>query len=98
MHRLPEDNEDNAPFQMDWVAVQGKQLYRLPEPLLVGDYLSKGILNCSETLLGILGDLFEVSLALEEIASGLFDITLGRTTVPEYLTKQKTRDFLFISC
>ena len=49
MHRLPDDNEDNAPFQIN-LGVQGKQLYRLPEPLLVGDHLSKGILDCSETL------------------------------------------------
>ena len=44
----------------------------------MGDHLSKGILNCSEMLLGIVGDLFEVSLALEETASGLFDITLAQ--------------------
>ena len=39
-----------------------------------------------EKLPGIIGDLFEVSLALEE------------NIVPEYLTKQKTRDYPFVSC
>ena len=32
MHRLPDDNEDNAPFQIDPLGVQGKQLHRLPVP------------------------------------------------------------------
>ena len=76
LHRLPDDNEDNAPFQID-LGVQGKQLYRLPEPLLVGDHLSKEFLVHFGTLLGIVGDLFEVSLALEKTASGLLDITLA---------------------
>ena len=106
------------------MGVQGKQLYRLPEPLLVGEPslqgylrllrgssehhqgLSEAILtgkgsisdfipvppahhrvtSCDtarEKLLGIIGDLFEVSLALEE------------NIVPEYLIQQKLRD-LFI--
>ena len=45
-------------------------------PCWWGNHLSKGILNGSETLLGIVGDLFEVSLALEE------------NIVPEYLTSR----------
>ena len=65
MHRLADDNEDNAPFQID-LGVQGKQLYRT-EPLLVGDHLSKEFLVHSETLLGF----FKVALALEESASRL---------------------------
>ena len=36
MHRLADHNEDYAPFQIDWVGVQAKQLQRegnrLPEP------------------------------------------------------------------
>ena len=46
MHRLA-DNEDYAPFQIDWVGVQAKQLQCegslcgcLPEPLVIGDTLS----------------------------------------------------------
>ena len=105
---------------------KGKQLYRLPEPLLVGEpslqglprllwgsselhraylrpiVLGKGsisdffpvppahsrVIKCDiawEKLLGILGDLFEVSLALEE------------NIVPEYLIQQKLRDCSFVS-
>ena len=123
MHRLADDNEDNAPFQI-YLGVQGKQLYRLPEPLLVGEpslqgylkllrgsselhraylrpiVLGKGsisdffpvppahhrVTKCDtawEKLLGTIGDLFEVSLALEE------------NIVPEYLIQQKPQD-LFI--
>ena len=92
---MPDDNEDNAPFQID-LGVQGKQLYHLPEPLLVGDHLSKGILNCSETLLGIVGDLFEVSLALEETASGLFDITLAQEEDCPRVPDQAEASRLFI--
>ena len=37
LHRLPDDNEDNAPFQIDpLVEVQGKQIHRLPEPPVDG--------------------------------------------------------------
>ena len=32
LHRLPDDNEDNAPFQIDPLGVQGKQLHRVPVP------------------------------------------------------------------
>ena len=46
-------------------------------PLLVGDRLSKEFLVHFGTLLGIVGDLFEVSLALEKTASRLLDITLA---------------------
>ena len=45
---LHDDNEDNAPFQIDWVGVQGKQLYRFtayPSPCWWGNHLSKGILD-----------------------------------------------------
>ena len=56
-------------------------------PLLVGDHLSKEFLVHFGTLLGIVGDLFEVSLALEKTASGLLDITLAwkdyRPRVPD---------------
>ena len=44
----------------------------------MGDHLSKEFLVHFGTLLGIVRDLFEVSLALEETASGLFDITLAQ--------------------
>ena len=118
------DNEDNAPFQI-YLGVQGKQLYPLPEPLLVGESSLQGYLRllrgsselhraylrpivlgkesisdffpvppahpqvtkcdiAREKLLGILGDLLDVSLALEE------------SIVPEYLIQQKPRElFLF---
>ena len=46
MHRLADDNEDNAPFQIDYLdlGVQAKQLQHVPAayqcPLLVGETLS----------------------------------------------------------
>ena len=33
MHRLPDDNVDNAPFQIDPLGVQGKQLHRIKPPV-----------------------------------------------------------------
>ena len=48
MHRLADDNEDNAPFQIDYLdlGVQAKQLQRVPAsyqcPLLAGETLSSG--------------------------------------------------------
>ena len=65
-------------------------------PCWWGNHLSKGILNCSETLLGIVGDLFEVSLALEETASGLFDITLAQEEDCPRVPDQAEASRLFI--
>ena len=46
MHRLPDDNEDNAPFpDLPGGPSKGKQLYRLPEPLLVGEPSLQGYLR-----------------------------------------------------
>ena len=59
MHRLPDDNEDNAPFQID-LGVQGKQLQRVPAayqcPLLAGETLSSGykLQDASELHIGLL--------------------------------------------
>ena len=37
LHRLPDDNEDNAPFQIDPLGgVQGKQIHRYQSPLSDG--------------------------------------------------------------
>ena len=32
LHRLADDNEDNAPFQIDPLGVQAKQLHHVPVP------------------------------------------------------------------
>ena len=54
MHRLADDNEDNAPFQIDYLdlGVQAKQLQRVLAayqcPLLTGETLSSGFLTQTE--------------------------------------------------
>ena len=65
LHRLPDDNEDNAPFQIDPLGVQGKQLHRVPVPP-VDENLFSG--TNSETLPSSTQDLFEVTLAGEDSA------------------------------
>ena len=48
MHRLADDNEDNAPFQIClWESKPNS--YTAQSPLLTGE-LSPGIAYCSETL------------------------------------------------
>ena len=60
MHRLADHNEDYAPFQIDWVGVQAKQLQRVPaayqSPLLAGETLSSGykLRDASELRLGLI--------------------------------------------
>ena len=62
MHRLADDNEDNAPFQIDYLdlGVQAKQLQRVPaayqSPLLAGETLSSGykLRDASELHSGLL--------------------------------------------
>ena len=65
LHRLPDDNEDNAPFQIDPLGVQGKQLHRVPVPP-VDENLFSG--TNSETLPSSSQDLSGVTLADEESA------------------------------
>ena len=68
LHRLPDDNEDNAPFQIDPLGVQGKQLHRVPVPP-VDENLFSG--TNSETLPSSAQDIIGVTLAREESALGL---------------------------
>ena len=68
MHRLADDNEDNAPFQIDPLGVQGKQLHRVPVPP-VDENLFSG--TNSETLPSSAQDIIGVTLAREESALGL---------------------------
>ena len=51
MHRLADDNEDNAPFQIDYLdlGVQAKQLH-CTEPPVDWRALSLGFVYCSEML------------------------------------------------
>ena len=67
MHRLPDDNVDNAPFQIDPLGVQAKQLHRTEPP--VDENLFSG--TNSETLPSSALEFFDVTLAREESASGL---------------------------
>ena len=67
MHRLADDNVDNAPFQIDPLGVQAKQLHRVPVPP-VGENLFSG--TNSETLPSSALEFFDVTLALEESATG----------------------------
>ena len=68
MHRLPDDKEDSAPFQIDPLGAQGKQLHRIPVPP-VDENLFSG--TNSETLPSSAQDLSGVTLAGEESALGL---------------------------
>ena len=68
MHRLPDDNDDNTPFQINPLGVQGKQLHRVPVPP-VDENLFSG--TNSETLPSSAQDFIGVTLAREESASGL---------------------------
>ena len=68
MHRLADDNEDNAPFQIDPLGVQAKQLHRVPVPP-VDENLFSG--TNSETLPSSAQDLSGVTLAGKESALGL---------------------------
>ena len=68
MHRLPDDNEDNAPFQIDPLGVQGKQLHRIPVPP-VDENLFSG--TNSEMLPSSAQDFTDVTLAGEESALGI---------------------------
>ena len=67
MHRLPDDNEDNAPFQIDPLGVQAKQLHHIKPP--VDENLFSG--TNSETLPSSALDFTDVTLAREEAALGL---------------------------
>ena len=74
MHRLADDNEDNAPFQIDPLGVQAKQLHRTEPP--VDENLFSG--TNSETLPSSALDFIDVPLAFEESAFKLLDVTLAR--------------------
>ena len=88
MHRLPDDNEDNAPFQIDPLGVHGKQLYRRKPP--VDENLFSGTpprrSQASPRTPLVLHwparspplDFFDVPLAGEETASELLDVTLAQ--------------------
>ena len=57
MHRLADDNEDYATFQIDWVGVQAKQLHCTEPPvdwraLSLGDCIL--LRDASELHLGLL--------------------------------------------
>ena len=71
MHRLADDNEDNAPFQIDYLdlGVQAKQLQRIPaayqSPLLAGETLSP-LATSSKTLSSFIQGLSEATLVGEE--------------------------------
>ena len=67
MHRLADDNEDNAPFQIDPLGVQAKQLHCTEPP--VDENLFSG--TNSEMLPSSALEFFDVTLAREESASGL---------------------------
>ena len=68
MHRLADDNEDNAPFQIDPLGVQAKQLHCTEPP--VDENLFSG--TNSETLPSSVQDLSEATLAGKESALGLY--------------------------
>ena len=74
MHRLADDNEDNAPFQIDPLGVQAKQLHRVPVPP-VDENLFSG--TNSETLPSSAQDLFEVTLAGKDSAFDFTDVPLA---------------------
>ena len=74
MYRLPDDNVDNAPFQIDPLGVQGKQLHRVPVPP-VDENLFSG--TNSEMLPSSAQDLFEVTLAGEDSAFNFTDVPLA---------------------
>ena len=67
LHRLADDNEDNAPFQIDPLGVQAKQLHGIKPP--VDENLFSG--PNSETLPSSAQDFIGVTLACEESTSGL---------------------------
>ena len=75
LHRLPDDNVDNAPFQIDPMGVQGEQLHGVPVPP-VDENLFSG--TNSETLPSSAQDLSDVTLAYEESAFEFIDVTLAR--------------------
>ena len=63
MHRLADDNEDNAPFQIDPLGVQAKQVHRLPEPLADGRTLRLLHLVLRDSA----QEFYEVTLAYEDL-------------------------------
>ena len=73
MHRLADNNEDNAPFQINPLGVQAKQLHHIKPP--VDENLFSG--PNSETLLSSAQDFFEVTLAGEESAFHFIDVPLA---------------------
>ena len=90
MHRLPDDNVDNAPFQIN-LGVQGKQLHRLPVPpvgwrnpllwLLAPRRFRappRTSLKSHWPSRSLPLDLSDVPLAGEDTASKLLEVTLAR--------------------
>ena len=71
--QIGNDNEDNAPFQIDPLGVQAKQLHRTEPP--VDENLFSG--TNSETLPSSAQDLFEVTLAGENSAFDFTDVPLA---------------------
>ena len=100
------DNEDNAPFQINPLGVQAKQLHRVPVPPVDKNLFSG---TNSETLLSSALDFIEVTLAgeesalhfidvplaFEESASKLLDVTLAQEDdrLGARRTRQKSRVF-----
>ena len=67
MHRLADDNEDNAPFQIDPLGVQAKQLHHIKPPVDENFFSSTN----SEMLPSSSLDFTDVTLACKESALGL---------------------------
>ena len=72
--QISNDNEDNAPFQIDPLGVQAKQLHRVPVPP-VDENLFSG--TNSETLPSFTQDLSEVTLVGEESIFDFSDVPLA---------------------
>ena len=70
MHRLADNNVDNAPFQIDYLdlGVQAKQLHHIPVPPIDENLFSR---TNSEMLPSSTQDLSGVTLAGEESTLGL---------------------------
>ena len=68
-------HEDNAPFQIDPLGVQGKQLHRVQVPPVDKNLFSG---TNSETLPSSALDFTDVILAFEESVFELLDVTLAR--------------------
>ena len=94
MHRLTDnDNVDDAPFQIDPLGVQVKQLHRTEPP--VDENLFSG--TNSETLPSSALDFTDVTLAFEESAFELLDVTLAREDDrPGVHRPDRRREFYFI--